>query len=128
MSEDIVERLSGVYVYPAVAPHSEAISEAITEIVALRAKLETAVKALEETPKADDRYPSMFYSEDRSQRVGVAHYRDQNGPQPFVTIATLLENKPGGHWVHVELSADEAEQMGLHLLEKAKSARRAAKE
>jgi len=47
MSEDIVERLSGVYVYPAVAPHSEAISEAITEIAALRAKLDVAVKALE---------------------------------------------------------------------------------
>lgn len=76
-----------------------------------------------EAAKSDGRYPSMFYSEDKDGRVGVAHYNRHDGWDAFVTVSTLLENKPGGWWKDVHLQPDEAEQMALHLLEKVKAIR-----
>lgn len=65
--------------------------------------------------RADGRYPSMFFSDDRESRVGVSEYSNEPG---IIHIATLLENKPGGYWKVVELSPAEAEQMALHILNK----------
>lgn len=74
----------------------------------------------------DGRYPSVFYSPDRTQRVGVGHYDTGDGPEHVVRLSIMpRDNGPGSLWYEVPLDADEAEQLALHLIEKVVSARAA---
>jgi hypothetical protein len=63
--------------------------------------------------RTSNRYPGVFYSRDKAQRVGVAAYLDHED----LTFSWLLEANPdGAQWLELEMEADEAEQFAHTIL------------
>lgn len=62
---------------------------------------------------ADARYPSVFYSKDRTSRVLVAQYQGRD----YITVGIHHDNAPHV-WHGVELPPEEALQFALHILSK----------
>lgn len=82
---------------------------------------EAREKELEGALRPDDRYPYVFRDRTTWGRVGVSFATGTD----YVRVDTLLEDKPGGRWIVAEMHPDEAEQMGLRLIERARTCRSA---
>ena len=67
-----------------------------------------------EQPKLDGRYPFVYHDRKTWGRVGVSLAVGADS----IRLDMLRENRPSGEWQVINLTGDEAEQLGLRLLER----------